>query len=118
MGIDYTKLEFGKILKDSLFPVYLIKADGFKNVFALKLFPYENGKTSKFYRREMKLARMDHPHIISVFETSKYINMTINGKTQDYSGILMEHCSNGNMFDTVVEGRLFKRDKIIRGYFH
>jgi serine/threonine protein kinase len=107
-----------KKLAKARFPVYLARSPEGDKRYALKVYPYEDGKVSKFYLNECQFTDLKHPNIITIYHCQHEKNSISNGKQSKISYILMELAPYGDFFDLIVNHKVQLEDKLIRTYFH
>ena len=88
--------------------VYKARQPGLDRVVALKLLPPEIGSdpafTQRFAREAQTLARLNHPHIVGVYEF---------GQAGDTSFIMMEHVDGTNLRHTLETGALEPKHALV-----
>jgi len=105
-------------LTKARFPVYLARSPNEEKSFALKVYPYEEDKISKFYLNEVHFADLHHPNIIKIQECQQFKNSISHGKQSKISYILMEYAPYGDFHDLVATKGVRFDDKLLRTYFH
>ena len=85
-----------KLLAKSRHPVYLAQTLSTEEAFVAKFFDIENGMFSQAYAKEKEFASLDHPNLISVFETIDCHKIQKNEKTQYSSIVMMEYSPFGD----------------------
>jgi len=106
-----------KKLATARFPVYLARSPKDNKFYALKVYPYEDGKVSKFYLNECHFVDLQHPNVISILECQQLKNSISNGKQIKISYILMEYAVNGDFYDLLMTRRITLDEKLVRTYF-
>jgi len=107
-----------KRLSKARFPVYLAKSTTSEKSFALKVYPFEEGKVSKFFLNECHFIDLNHPNIITIYQTQKEKNSVSKGKQSKISYILMEYAPYGDFYDLIITKRIQFDEKLVRTYFH
>jgi Protein kinase domain. len=95
-----------KRLSKARFPVYLAKSTTSEKSFALKVYPFEEGKVSKFFLNECHFIDLNHPNIITIYQTQKEKNSVSKGKQSKISYILMEYAPYGDFYDLIITKRI------------
>lgn len=104
-------------INQATFPVFLASSASSEQNFALKLFPYKNGKMSPFFVNEAQFAGLSHQNVISTvhFESEKVI--PCRNKSTRVSYTVMELAPFGDFFEILMTKRIQFDEKLARTYF-
>jgi serine/threonine protein kinase len=107
-----------KLIAKSKFSVYHVHSTTHGDYYAMKVFPYTNGKISTSYISELRLSSLSHPNILSIVEARSLRIGREKGERTHISYFLLELAPYGDL------GRAMKNDtfpvgdeKLIRTYF-
>lgn len=114
----YTHLAIDASLSQTKFPVYKIVDLDNNKIYAMKTFPYQNGKPSIFYLNETRFKDLSpHENVIVAIHAVEEEEIPINGKTTKISYIIMEYASRGNFFNFIKNYSAHLDEKLTRTYF-
>jgi len=86
-------------------------------LYAMKVFPFTNGKQSIFFCNEIRFADIKHPNVINAIHHETEENFKLEDGPVKVSCILMEYASHGNFFHFIKNHYEAFDDKLIRTYF-
>jgi len=104
-------------LSKTKFPIYVATSLLNQKSYAMKIFPYVNGKVSPFFLNEIRFMNLKHPNVISGEHCEYDQEFQIDGQWNRVSYILMEYASHGNFFHFIKNYNQYFDDKLIRTYF-
>jgi len=107
---DFTLLDQ---IHKSTFSIYKVFIPAHNKYYALKVFPFINGKVSNNFLSEARLASFNHPNIISI----KNCEFSCKSIFKESSLIFMEYALYGDFVDLVETGKFLNDEKLIRTYF-
>ena len=112
----FSQIQVIKKLSKGKFQVFLTKFEG--KMYALKVFPYQDNKMSRYFKNEARFVNIDNENIITIASLHHDTTTLYNGKPQSSSVILMEYAPFGTLSDGILNNRtLFQDEKLIRTYF-
>jgi len=114
----FSDLVLIKLLQKSKFPVYLVQSRSSKKQYALKVFPFVDGKVSQFYHNEATFSTFMHPNIIAIHQAVNEKNSLKNGKNQKISYLVMEYAPYGDFLQLLSNKKFPLDETVIRTYFH
>jgi serine/threonine protein kinase len=112
------EFEFINPLSNAKFPVFLTQSKSTKDYFAMKIFPFDEGKVVSLYYNEIRFANLTHPNIITIVHHEAHNNLHADGKSMDFSYILLEYAPYGDFYDVLMIEKVPFDDKLVRTYFH
>jgi len=115
----HTGFHIIKLLGRSKYSVFLINDLQTKESFALKLFPFENGRPCQSFYREARFTTLSHPNIVSMVGTQVKQKSAGHGKKFYASYIIMELCPYGDFADLISKTDILNvNERLLRTYFH
>ncbi len=105
-------------LSEAKFSLYLAECPLTKRKFAIKVFPYKNGKPSSYYRNEIRFSVLKHPHIINIIHHEDFREFHFNNLSISGSVLLMEYAPYGDFSHIIKHSRTLWDTKLIRTFFH
>jgi len=104
-------------ISQTKFPVYLISSMSNQKYYALKMFPYYQGKASQFYHNEAKFNGLEHPNIITPIHFDNENEYVIDNQNTKVSYVIMEYAPYGNLFRLIKNNYNLFDEKLIRTFF-
>lgn len=117
-SIDIRRLDVGKKIGHSKFPVYEAELPGSEGEYVIKFFPYEKKQLNMSYKNEVRFSSLLHPNIVQVRKTEDDFYVKSEGRLAHVSIIMMEKCDLGDLSSKVKIFKLVQGDMIARTYFH
>lgn len=115
---DYEDLTFVSKISEAKFPVYLVVHNPTNRKYAMKVFPWEDGKPSAFFTREIGFAQITHSNIIPIiYYEFEQVDSSL-AQPVKFSYILMEYAQHGDFFDIIVGNSIYFNETLVRTYFH
>mmetsp|Transcript_79619 Transcript_79619/g.110618 ORF Transcript_79619/g.110618 Transcript_79619/m.110618 type:complete len:125 (+) Transcript_79619:58-432(+) len=112
---DYTML---KRLGKAKFCVYLARQNYDGKLYAVKFFPFEDGKQNICYSNEKNYDFLDNEHCIKINQTNDMLDVIQKGQVQHASAIIMEYAPFGDFYDMMITKKVQFEDKLARTYLH
>jgi serine/threonine protein kinase len=109
---------FVKKLSDAKFPVYLVCYTKTRQLYAMKIFPWEDDEPSPFFVKEIRFAQFSHPNIISMIYCDYAQETCAANQPNKVSYILMDYAKYGDFFDVLISYKIHFNDALVRTYFH
>lgn len=98
--------------------VYLIKSKRNKELFALKVYFYEEDEPQKLFLNELEFAHLAHDNLIKI-KASRYFDIIeINDAQIKVSYIAQEYASFGDFYEILMTREIEFSEKLVRTYFH
>lgn len=116
--VNYQNITLTRVLNKAKFPVLLGALPSSDEHFAVKLFPYHEGKVNRCYTQETLFANLKHPNIASVLHCQHEREMLFDDCCEKVSYIIMEFAPYGDFCDLVISKKIQIDDKLARTYFH
>jgi len=107
-----------KKLGEAKFPVYLASVPAEKDLYVMKIFPYnDNGQLNHLFKNEARFLGLNHKNIIVpvYYEIDKKCH--VKGKKVSTSFTLTEYAPYGDFFDLTMNYTSILSDIVIRTYF-
>mmetsp|Transcript_16480 Transcript_16480/g.14223 ORF Transcript_16480/g.14223 Transcript_16480/m.14223 type:complete len:333 (-) Transcript_16480:56-1054(-) len=104
-------------ISQTKFPVYLISSLSNSQYYAMKMFPYYQGKPSQFYYNESRFNVLCHENIISPIHIENENEYVLDGQVTKISYVIMEYAPYGNLFRLIKNNYQFFDEKLIRTFF-
>jgi len=90
----------------------------YRREYAMKIFPYKDGKLDQMYLNETRFMHLSHANIISYRGRKDERKFKFRSKEVVGSYLLMEYACFGD-FETILnQYDIFKDEKLVRTYFH
>jgi len=113
---DFSHIE---LISSSKFNVFQVRLPGRLTDYALKVFPYKDGKISRHFLNEIMIADIKHPHIIAIHQKRKALRHSSSINSIKNSTVLFEFAPYGDFSDLINSGKLSNEDEtLLRTYFH
>jgi serine/threonine protein kinase len=106
------KIDAGK------FFIFLAKSVQTNRDYAMKVFPYQDGKMNNLYLNEKKFMKYKHSNMIDILEAKDEHFITIDTVPVRCSYILMEYAPHKDFLHMLIEKELTLDEKMARTYFH
>ena len=90
-----------KKLSSSKYSVYKALDKNTDQEVAVKFFSYNDRLDKNYCNEKSILAKLNHPNIIKMTESSDQVNTTLDRKDQTVSYICFDYASNGDLFEVV-----------------
>ena len=84
------------------FPVYLVHCEAVNQQFAMKVFPYKDGKVSSCFLTEARFSKLNHQNVIKTIGYEQNQETMSNDKVVKISYLITEFAPNGDFHDVVV----------------
>jgi serine/threonine protein kinase len=104
-------------LIEAKFVVYLVSWKMNWQIYAMKVFAYENGQPHLYYKNEIRFAHLEHPNIIKNFYFEHERRAQYKEETKLISYIIMEYAPYGDLFTFLKDYSQEMNDKLVRTYF-
>lgn len=114
---NYTDLQVVRKLNKSKFPVFLVRSKNDDKHYAMKIYPFQQGKVSEYFLKEAQFSWLSHPNIIPILDTQATKKGYGNKKPLSVSYTLMEYARHGDFADLIANKKLPRNDKLVRTYF-
>jgi len=111
------KLVLGKLLHQSRNEIRLAFCPETHEYFAVKTFPYDQGKVSSHFLNESRFSFLDNKHVISMKDVSSDGAYELVGAKPGNSYLVMELAPFGNFYDLLTSKRVRPDEKLARTYF-
>jgi len=98
--------------------VYKAKTPKSDEIFALKVFPYNNKEVSHEYLHEARFTDLAHPNVIQVIEKNSRKKYLIRGQNILVSYLVFEYAPKGDFHSLFAERRVDFDEILARTYFH
>ncbi len=99
--------------------IYMTRFSDDQKLYALKVYPYQNGQPSHSYMNEKRFTNLAHGNVLSIVRTQCKQKSYQKGTTFYSSYILMELCPYGDFRSLIHKTRVLTEDtKLLRTYFH
>ena len=105
-------------LSETKYPVYLVSCNQTNNLYAIKLFYWDNDEPSSCYTRELRFAEFTNANIVRIVdhkEEQEIFDIDVDSLKVSY--ILMEYAQHGDFFDALITRRIPFNEVLIRTYF-
>lgn len=106
-----------KTLNKAKFPVYLVTSKIDKKCYAMKVFPYSNGKPHTYFHNEARFSFVNHSNVIRTLHIENERETLSKGCVKKVSYTVMEYAPHGDFFDFVMKRGKELDDMLIRTYF-
>ena len=104
-------------LSKAKFSVYLVHCEAVNKQFAMKVFPYKDGKVNSCFLTEARFAKLDHQNVIKTIGFEKSQDTMSNDKLVKISYLITEFAPHGDFHEVVVVRRAMSDDRLVRTYF-
>ena len=104
-------------LSKAKFSVYLVHCEAVNQQFAMKIFPYKDGKVNSCFLTETRFAKLDHQNVIKTIGFERSQETMNNDKLAKISYLITEFAPHGDFQDVVVRRRAMTDDILVRTYF-
>mmetsp|Transcript_39544 Transcript_39544/g.35333 ORF Transcript_39544/g.35333 Transcript_39544/m.35333 type:complete len:215 (+) Transcript_39544:122-766(+) len=119
--LDLSKLQIHKKIGQGKFPVYLTSIgteDGSLQKLVMKEFPFQEGKASPYFEREIMFEGVEHPNVIQILGSEAQKKIQHAGHKKSYSSLMfLEYAPYGDFFDVLSQKKVKFTEKITRTYF-
>jgi len=86
--------------------------------YALKAYPFRDGKPNPLYFHEKRFLTFNHPHILKMHDVQEEKQIVTRDSVIKASYILLEYAPYGNLYDLIMTHNRPFDDKLSRTYFH
>ena len=117
-GFDLADFTIRKLIAESEFKVYLIQSKLTKEDYALKVYPFEDGRPSQSFLTEIQYTDVSHCNLIKIKAVCSSYSLNSEEGPVKISYIVQEYAPYGDFFNLIesIDGVL--DEKLIRTYFH
>ena len=104
-------------LSKAKFSVYLVYCEPAKQYYAMKVFPYKDGKVNPYFTTEIRFTSLEHPNVIKMVGYEPTQNTIYSNKMAKISYVVMEYAPYGDFYDVAAVRKALVNEKLVRTYF-
>lgn len=116
-SFDLSNFHILQLISESKFQVYLTKAKQTGKLFALKVFPYEEGKPHRLFYNEARHSCITHTNVVKTISVNIQKQLSLGEETQTISYVIQEYAPFGDLLELVTSGVILS-EKLVRTWFH
>jgi serine/threonine protein kinase len=83
----------------------------------MKVFPLDNKTPHKYFRNEIRFARLNSPNVVKIVHVENEKSVFHKGTVKQMSYTLMEYAPYGDFYEVITNPKIQKDVKLIRTYF-
>lgn len=106
-----------KKLSKAKFSVYLVNCEAINQQFAMKVFPYKEGRVNPCFITEARFANLNHQNVIKIIGYEPSQETVSDNKVVKVSYLISEFAPHGDFHDVVVVKGGLTDEKLVRTYF-
>mmetsp|Transcript_41582 Transcript_41582/g.36968 ORF Transcript_41582/g.36968 Transcript_41582/m.36968 type:complete len:316 (+) Transcript_41582:98-1045(+) len=115
---DFSGLKVTDVINQSKFVVYKAESPKSKKKFAMKVFPYKDGKINSCFHKESRFMGLLHKNIIAIHDVNPERTSICKEKLTTVSYIVMEYAPYGDLADFLMSPNYPNDATLARTLFH